>query len=49
MPTIKSAIEGRNTFLNPVFVLLLIAGEMNADISLIVKGIAAVRPISIET
>ncbi len=49
MPPIKSTTEGRNTFLNPIFVLELIAGEMNAAISLVIKGIATVRPISTET
>src|ERR687895_704646 len=49
IPPMKSAIEGRNTFTNPIFVLVLIAGEMNADISLMMKGIETVRPISAET
>jgi hypothetical protein len=49
MPAIKSPIEGRNTFTNPIFVLLLMAGEMNADISLMMTGIERVRAISIET
>jgi hypothetical protein len=36
-------------FMNPIFVLVLIAGEMNADISLMMKGIETVRATSIET
>jgi hypothetical protein len=49
MPVAKSATAGIKMRAIPVFVVLLIAGEMNADISIMITGIEPMTPISADT